>query len=245
MKRFVIIVFSVAGMLFGGCASRVVPTDHYEDKKYVVVQKANVGQYLDEVFRRIREREPSTHWSVVESKPDAIRIRCAWRKNSFDINLVLKEKTYNVEYVCSQNLHANADGSRMYYAYNKLVKYFMEELFDVNHGRYTDPLHKATRSSFMGGDYLREHNPQTVGDVMRSINSQNARAGTAVDGVTISSERNVTCPHCGKVIDQGMRFCPECGKPLVKTCPKCGKLVRGRFCGDCGTKVESNAGGKE
>ncbi|HOO22861.1 MAG TPA: SPFH domain-containing protein [Clostridia bacterium] len=47
------------------------------------------------------------------------------------------------------------------------------------------------------------------------------------------------CPHCGKEVVKGAKFCPECGKPLAETCPECGAEVAegARFCPECGQKL--------
>ena len=236
MKNVILPVIFLASIF--GCASRTEPTRRYRDAPYKILTKANMSSYMDEAFRRVREREPSTRWAVVDETSGSIRVRCAWRSNSFDIALLLKDSGYNVEYITSKNLNANEDGSVMYYAYNKLVGYFLEELWDINHGRYTDPLRKATRSSFTGGDYWAEHNPQNAAQAIQSISRQSARAKNAQDGILVSIDNGIVCHFCKKQITDGNRFCPECGKPLVKICQKCQKPVSGRFCGNCGQKMD-------
>ena len=52
------------------------------------------------------------------------------------------------------------------------------------------------------------------------------------------------CINCGKKIQQGSKFCPECGAsqtPQEKACAKCGaKLEPGaKFCPECGQKAEA------
>jgi len=53
---------------------------------------------------------------------------------------------------------------------------------------------------------------------------------------------NRTCPACGNLNPDGVKFCQECGGKLgVKThCPSCNaKLAPGaRFCGECGARLE-------
>ena len=232
------ILTAMLSLTLVGCATRTEPTKHYKDTPYKILTKMNMANYLGEAFRRVREREPALKWSVVDETPESFRIHCAWRKNSFDIALVLKEKGYNVEYITSENLKANEDGSEMYYAYNKFVGYFMEEMWDINQGIYTDPLRKATRSTFFGGDYWNEHNPQNAAQALQSFSRQNARAANAQDGMLVSTVQTIQCPFCKKEIGEGTRFCPECGKSLVKVCPKCQTPVTGKFCSSCGQKVE-------
>lgn len=49
------------------------------------------------------------------------------------------------------------------------------------------------------------------------------------------------CPHCGRFLRSGARFCDGCGKPLPLTCPRCGQTLRpaARFCDHCGTPLGS------
>ena len=44
---------------------------------------------------------------------------------------------------------------------------------------------------------------------------------------------------CGHVVDEGAKFCPECGKPIKAVCPKCGANVESgsRFCSNCGREL--------
>jgi len=51
--------------------------------------------------------------------------------------------------------------------------------------------------------------------------------------------QKATCVKCSKEIDSGVKFCPECGAPQDVSCSNCGtKLSPGaKFCPDCGNKV--------
>ena len=53
-----------------------------------------------------------------------------------------------------------------------------------------------------------------------------------------NNEVKVVCPSCNATVSQG-KFCPECGKPLVRkqvNCIKCGKPIAedAKFCSECG-----------
>lgn len=56
----------------------------------------------------------------------------------------------------------------------------------------------------------------------------------------------MSCPNCHANINEGAKFCPECGtkievvKPKAKFCSECGaKVVDGmKFCSECGNKLE-------
>ena len=54
------------------------------------------------------------------------------------------------------------------------------------------------------------------------------------------SEQQITCPKCGAIIQNGMKFCGECGNPLTESkCPNCGFENKAgiKFCGNCGQKL--------
>ncbi len=77
--------------------------------------------------------------------------------------------------------------------------------------------------------------------------------GMANIGQTLDLGQNVrqphndteTCPSCNQQIPAGAKFCPKCGKPVVKSdqkiCPKCGAVIsaNAKFCAVCGEKLIS------
>lgn len=49
------------------------------------------------------------------------------------------------------------------------------------------------------------------------------------------------CPHCNATLpDKNVKFCPECGKSLIRTCSSCNNPITGnpKFCPECGAKSE-------
>ena len=44
---------------------------------------------------------------------------------------------------------------------------------------------------------------------------------------------------CGHEVEEGVKFCPECGRPVALTCRRCGKEVpaNAKFCPECGEAV--------
>ncbi len=60
-----------------------------------------------------------------------------------------------------------------------------------------------------------------------------------------NTQAEYVCSECGKEYRQAIKFCPECGKPVVQKsasgndqfCPTCRKMVSGKFCPECGTKT--------
>ncbi|MGB8648616.1 MAG: zinc ribbon domain-containing protein [Anaerolineae bacterium] len=55
---------------------------------------------------------------------------------------------------------------------------------------------------------------------------------------------NPVCPHCGAATSPNARFCPACGRPIVRAraCPYCGAHVSAiaTFCGECGKPIETS-----
>lgn len=49
----------------------------------------------------------------------------------------------------------------------------------------------------------------------------------------------LTCPHCLNKVEKNDKFCPKCGKPLVKICPKCHEenSLEDNYCSHCGNKL--------
>ena len=46
----------------------------------------------------------------------------------------------------------------------------------------------------------------------------------------------IACPHCSSLMEQRHRFCPYCGRELIRTCPQCQHLLAKdwRHCPQCG-----------
>ncbi|NLC44871.1 MAG: zinc ribbon domain-containing protein [Clostridiales bacterium] len=63
----------------------------------------------------------------------------------------------------------------------------------------------------------------------------------AKESAELLEEEALTCPSCGNINQEGIKFCQECGTKLgALKCSKCSaNLTAGtRFCGECGTKQE-------
>ena len=59
-------------------------------------------------------------------------------------------------------------------------------------------------------------------------------------GPDTASKTEKKCPNCGKPVEEGQKFCNNCGHKLVEetACIKCGKPLSpgSKFCSNCGTK---------
>src|SRR6516165_11334562 len=57
-----------------------------------------------------------------------------------------------------------------------------------------------------------------------------------------ASITTMKCAQCGAESPAGMKFCGQCGAPLVSTCPSCGAddPPEHKFCGHCGSPLVSS-----
>lgn len=64
---------------------------------------------------------------------------------------------------------------------------------------------------------------RTAGETMSTHPTKNTRA----------------CTKCGKPLNAGAKFCPECGTPVHFYCPECGTTLAAgsKFCPECGKKL--------
>ena len=55
----------------------------------------------------------------------------------------------------------------------------------------------------------------------------------------------ITCPKCGKELQDGTKFCDNCGTQIFETifCPNCGAQTSTefKFCQKCGASIEEEA----
>jgi membrane protease subunit (stomatin/prohibitin family) len=99
---------------------------------------------------------------------------------------------------------------------------------------------------------------ETAKDIGASLSTSQGGAGFGSGMVLIPQVMNaqmqpsmmqsqvsmVACPKCGNQVQQGARFCPNCGNTMVtqaatSPCPNCGKpvTVGAKFCPECGQKI--------
>lgn len=106
-----------------------------------------------------------------------------------------------------------------------------------------------------------------IGNIMGQAFGQNQQGQNQQNQQTVHNQNNFPCPNCNTPVQQGTKFCPNCGQstapqkaicvkcnseinPGTKFCPECGasqelvcsncgkKLTAGaKFCPDCGNKV--------
>jgi hypothetical protein len=105
------------------------------------------------------------------------------------------------------------------------------------------------------GEQLAASQAQAKVDAARMQLQEKARDVNYVGAVDMSADTYVAaqtaatntqpaktlCAQCGADVGSA-KFCPECGKPVVKAgpafCPRCGQKATGsKFCGNCGMKM--------
>ena len=117
-------------------------------------------------------------------------------------------------------------------------------------------LDKRTSIGIMGdvmGDYATYESVGAMRDAAKNPGTGGMFAGMGVGlgaggvvGSTFASSLNnarnkIKCANCGHLVDEGTRFCPSCGRPVVPTgstaCPNCSHPIPAgaRFCPSCGT----------
>lgn len=60
-------------------------------------------------------------------------------------------------------------------------------------------------------------------------------------GMSLTPKNVLICGGCNQIVDNGLRFCPHCGRPTSndKSCPRCNSTVTGAaFCPTCGYKIQ-------
>ncbi|MBQ7386569.1 MAG: zinc ribbon domain-containing protein [Clostridia bacterium] len=72
----------------------------------------------------------------------------------------------------------------------------------------------------------RENECESVGESNNSAES--------VTKITL-----IVCPNCFAKVEDGHKFCGECGAMAKKKCPSCGKIcdLTQKFCGECGSGI--------
>jgi hypothetical protein len=74
---------------------------------------------------------------------------------------------------------------------------------------------------------------------------EKAKQTDLVSGVDLQATRLAACPSCNARLEEGGKFCPNCGKAVraQSKCAKCGAVSSSsaHFCPECGTPREKDA----
>lgn len=116
---------------------------------------------------------------------------------------------------------------------------------------------RTTLGVFSGamGDLQQYESIQAMKDAAKNPGTAGMFAGAGIglsmgqvvgqqfaNGMDAKKAVKVKCPKCGATVDEGAKFCPECGNKMgIETikCPNCGKEVpaNAKFCPGCGEKL--------
>ncbi len=52
-----------------------------------------------------------------------------------------------------------------------------------------------------------------------------------------AAKSDIKCSNCGTIVAGSVKFCPECGRSIIKKCSNCGREMESstKFCPECGT----------
>ncbi|VVB52339.1 Double zinc ribbon [uncultured archaeon] len=72
----------------------------------------------------------------------------------------------------------------------------------------------------------------------RATEKITGRINKTIEGQNDGGQRR--CPKCKKPIEEGLKFCPECGAKLVASCRKCQMdfPLGTKFCTQCGKPIK-------
>ena len=91
---------------------------------------------------------------------------------------------------------------------------------------------------FGAGSYMGQAFAQATTPQQQAAPQQAA----PVAAVPVDNGAKKACPACGTQVNNGAKFCPNCGEklPTKKFCPNCGAEVsaNAKFCPECGTKLQ-------
>ena len=133
---------------------------------------------------------------------------------------------------------------------------------DPNRGKLEEAFANKNVMSILGNDWERQqsidilkgvaNNPGDMSSAGAGIGMGMA-AGSAFSNMmnqfanSTSSTQNtqqkkIMCPHCNSPVNQGAKFCNECGenvKPRMENCSQCNSSVPvgAKFCNECGNKL--------
>ncbi len=123
---------------------------------------------------------------------------------------------------------------------------------EENLTKLNEILHKKAEYEQLGDDVYRTSRGY---DVLEEGAKNNSSAGAFMGvgiGMNVANQTQtgniipsgismlkLNCPYCQKEIQKNAKFCPECGKRIIKVCPKCNKSIEPgqKFCLECGERL--------
>lgn len=110
--------------------------------------------------------------------------------------------------------------------------------FDYNTARSFDTLESAAKNTGSGSNLMNAGLGLGMGIGMGGqFGGQMGSVSSKLDvNHTKQEDKKAKCKKCGSTVQEGLKYCPECGSKLGEFCKKCGAKLskRSKYCPECG-----------
>ena len=110
--------------------------------------------------------------------------------------------------------------------------------FDYNTARSFDTLESAAKNTGSGSNLMNAGLGLGMGIGMGGqFGGQMGNVSSKLDvNHTKQEDKKAKCKKCGSTVQEGLKYCPECGSKLGEFCKKCGAKLskRSKYCPECG-----------
>lgn len=110
--------------------------------------------------------------------------------------------------------------------------------FDYNTARSFDTLESAAKNIGSGSNLMNAGLGLGMGIGMGGqFGGQMGSVSSKLDvNHTKQEDKKAKCKKCGSTVQEGLKYCPECGSKLGEFCKKCGAKLskRSKYCPECG-----------
>jgi len=110
--------------------------------------------------------------------------------------------------------------------------------FDYNTARSFDTLESAAKNTGSGSNLMNAGLGLGMGiGIGGQFGGQMGNVSSKLDvNHTKQEDKKAKCKKCGSTVQEGLKYCPECGSKLGEFCKKCGAKLskRSKYCPECG-----------